>query len=84
VAVAPGIRQICPMQGNIDFGAVEPLAHPGGSSVTTAAVGEGVPPVTGITLRGIPPGLDLGKPTDKKVGPGADFRFLLTVTGIHR
>ena len=60
VAVAPGIRQICPIQGNIDFGAVEALTHPGDGSVTTAAVGEGVP-LTGITLRGIPPGLDLGK-----------------------
>jgi hypothetical protein len=25
-----------------------------------------------------------GKPTDKKAGAGARFRFLLTVTGIHR
>ena len=29
-----------------------------------------------------PPGLDRGKPTDKKGGAGALFRFLLTVTGI--
>jgi hypothetical protein len=34
--------------------------------------------------RRTPPGLDRGKPTDKKVGPRPNFRFLLTVTGIHR
>ena len=31
-----------------------------------------------------PPGLDPGKPTDKKAGPRPRFRFLLTVTKIHR
>eukprot|EP01047_Picozoa_sp_COSAG01_P019863 COSAG01_NODE_1117_length_11634_cov_26.813611_7_plen_193_part_00 len=30
----------------------------------------------------VPPGLDPGKPTDKKVGASPHFRFLLTVTGI--
>jgi hypothetical protein len=29
-----------------------------------------------------PPGLDRGKPTDKKAGPGARFRFLLGFTAI--